>query len=73
MSSLEIHGPAAFPFVLFTGEAVKDVASIAVLEAFNFEAFKLDGVKDFGWFALVAKFFHALFGVYNEGSVATLT
>ena len=58
--------------MFFTGSVVEDVTCIPVLETTDGVTLKFDGVENFGRFTFEADFFHARFGVYNEGSVATL-
>jgi len=46
-SSLQVHSPAVLPFIFFTRGIVKNMTGVAVLKAFNFIAFKHDGLLNF--------------------------
>ena len=42
----EIHGPATFPVMGFTWEAVQNVFGITVFQALNLVTLKFDGFED---------------------------
>jgi hypothetical protein len=54
--SLQVHGPASFPFMLFAWETIKDVSSVPVLQAANLIPIKFDGIKNFRGTAFILKF-----------------
>ena len=62
LSGLQVHSPATFPFVFFTGKTVEDMASIAVFEAFDFVAVELDRLQNFGGATTILDFFHSHLG-----------
>ena len=56
LSSFQVHCPAAFPVMLFTWEAIKDVSGVPVPQTADFIPIEFDGLKDFGRTAFILKF-----------------
>ena len=62
LCGLEVHRPAVFPLMCFTGSVVKDMTGIPVLQASNGNPVNFERLQDFGCGAAILKLFHALVG-----------